>query len=301
MSIEERWLAGHMGNRANPYQQALQRVAGIVREEGRMEILHSGAAGDEASMLSRLRENTLQAMVGTAACLHPFCSEVSLCDFPFLFSSREHFYRSCDEVLRPVLTQRLLEKDIRLLCIMEGGWRDIFNSRRPITEPDDLSGLRMRTMDNPVHQATMTALGAEAVVLSTAESYEALKNGDIDGGDRAASNYVDYGYHRIAPYYCKIGVFMIASYLLVSEKWFRSLGEQSRQLLLTMSGEIAATERRDYREADEAALAALEKESVTITHGNRAAFRRATEKVWSQFLPATRGADLLEKIQRLDV
>ena len=301
MSIGECWIAGHMGNQKNPYQQALQRVAGIVREESRLEILHSGAAGDEASMLSRLRENSLQAMVGTAACLHPICPEVSLCDFPFLFSSREHFYRSCDEVLRPVLTERLLEKDIRLLCIMEGGWRDIFNSRHPVTEPEDLRGLRMRTMDNPVHQATMTALGAEALVLSTAESYEALKNGDIDGGDRAASNYMDYGYHRIAPYYCKIGVFMIASYLLVSEKWFRSLGAQGRQLLLSMSGEIAVAERRNYREADDAALAALEKEAVTITLGNRAAFRQATEKVWSQFLPAPCGADLLEKIRRLDV
>ena len=299
MSGQYSWLAGHMGGPGNPYQRALQTVAAIVGEcEGtEMIVSHSGTLGSEEEMLQMLLTGRQQAMVGTSSSLRRLCPELLMCDLPFLFQSRPQFYLLSDHLLQPAYSNRLLEKGVRLLAMMEGGWRDLFNARRPIHTPADMGGLRMRTMDNPVHQAAIEALGAVPVVLSTQESYRALQTGAIDGGDRAAYNYMDYGYQKAAPYYCKIGIFMVASYLILSEEWFQSLSQETRGKLLSAAVAIAQRERDDYCLMDGLAYEAMVRENITITRPDREAFRIKTEVVWEPFLVQTESAGLLQQIK----
>lgn len=296
MSGQHMWRAGHMGGPNNPYQKALQTVVDIVErtESAQMMVFNSGALGSEEDMLSMLLAGRQQAMVGTSASLRRLCPEMLLCDLPFFFDSRSQFYQLCDQTLQQAFTKRLLEKGVRLLAMMEGGWRDFFNVCRPLYTPTDMRGLRMRTMDNPVHQATITALGAVPVVLSTKESYEALQNGVVDGGDRAASNYMDYGYQKIAPHFCKIGIFMISSYLILSEEWFQSLAVKTRNELLSAADGIARRERDAYRVADQQAYELMVRENITITQADRGAFRRETEIVWNQFLSQIDANEILK-------
>lgn len=299
MSSRHMWRAGHMGGPNNPYQQALRTVADIVEqtEDAQMAVINSGGLGSEEDMLGMLLAGRQQAMVGTSASLRRLCPETLLCDLPFFFDSRSQFYQLCDQILQPEFTTRLMKKGVRLLAMMEGGWRDFFSVHRPLYTPTDLRGLRMRTMDNPVHQATITALGAVPVVLSTKESYEALRNGAIDGGDRAASNYMDYGYQKIAPYFCEIGIFMISSYLILSEEWFQSLAVKTRNALLSAAGSIARKEREDYSAADRQAYELMVRENITITQADRGAFRKETEVVRNQVLSQIDVSEILQKIE----
>ena len=293
---------GHMGPRNGAYQAAVEEIAADLHQNGCFpgaELFPEGTLGDETAMLTQVLSGDLQIMVATSSSVGRLCPETYLCDLPFLFSNRPHFYAAVDTVLKPVFSRLFAEKGLRLLAVFEGGWRDLYNSRHPICSTADLSGLTMRTMDNPIHQRTMEVLGARPVVLSTKESFTALAAGILDGGDRAASNYVDYGYDKVAPYYTSIGIFMIASYLVAPEKWFTALAPAEQGAVLAAAAAAERMERSWYARADAQALASLASRGVTVTTADRRAFAQTTRCVWSEFQSRTPVADLLEHIQQL--
>lgn len=296
-------LAGHMATRQSPYHTALATLARTIQAASqgavRLDVQADGSLGDEKEMLEKLRRGELAAMIGTATAIAGICPQASVCDFPTLFTDRTQFYRAADTVLQENFAKTLLTHRVRLLGILDGGWRDIYNSRRPILVPADLEGLKMRTMDNAIQQETYRTLGAEPMVISTHESYQALENGTVDGGDRAPSNFVEYGYGTVAGYYSCAGLSVVAAYLLVSEQWFADQSLLVQNAILKQSGEIARMERLLYRRRDENAFAQMQRNpAIQICRANRALFRDVLRPVWQRHLEEVGGEAFLRAVQQ---
>lgn len=295
-------LAGHMATEESPYHTALLQLAETaVNASGgacQLRVEADGVLGDERELLAKLQTGELAAMVGTATAIGELCPAASVCDFPMLFTDRAHFYRAADTVLQEKFAAALLPHGVRLLGILDGGWRDLYNSRHPIRRPEDLKGLRMRIMDNPIQRETYETLGAEAVVLSTHESYDALARRDVDGGDRAPSNFVEYGYSEMARYYTCIGLSVVAAYLLVSEAWFQAQGQAVRQALTAQGSGISRQARLLYQQRDAAAFERMRRDPrlQIVPEVDRSAFQCVLKRVWEKHLPQVGGEDLLQAV-----
>lgn len=295
-------LAGHMATEESPYHSALLRLAETVTNASngtcQLRVAADGALGNETELLAKLQTGELAAMVGTATAIGGLCPAASLCDFPVLFTDRTHFYRAADTVLQEKFAADLLPHGIRLLGILDGGWRDLYNSRHPIRRPEDLKGLKMRIMDNPIQRETYEALGAQAVVLSTHESYDALARREVDGGDRAPSNFVEYGYSEVAGYYTCIGLSIVAAYLLVSEVWFQAQSQAVQQALTAQGNGIAQQARLLYQQRDAAAFGCMKRDPrlQIIPEVDRSAFQRVLKPIWQKHLSQVGGKDLLQAV-----
>ena len=298
------WTAAHMGAALAPYNLALLEMNKIIQGEISNKVeLHTypeGKLGDEKEALKKLLSGSINMMVGTAESLSKLCPEILICDFPFIFNDRKHFYNSVENVLRNIFSEKFKKNGIRLLAVFDGGWRDIFNSKHSVQKPKDLEGLTMRTMDNPIHKDTFKLMGTKVLSISTKESYAALNTGLIDGGDRAASNYYDYKYYSIAPYYSKIGIFMGSSYLIATNEWIESIGKKLSEIVMNSALLAEKKEWQLYKNADTSSIEKIKGYNVKISIPERSVFADATKSIWKAHLHLIEEKTILNSIRELN-
>lgn len=281
-------LAGHLGLANSPYHKAIKKLADALLKatSGSIEmVIHpEGKMGSEKEMLAKLIDSSQNVMIGTSASLARYCPEMSVCDLPLIFKDRKHFYQVADDVLLHRFSKQLEKAGIRLLGILDGGVRDIFSRAKQIEHPSDLNGLTFRCLENPIHIHTYKTLGARTAFFNAKETFAAFEKGKIDGVDRSPSNYVDYGYYKIAPYFTKIGLFIVPAYLVVNDAWFRSLKPNVQDDLLYAAEQAAANERKQYSHADQKAEEFLKSLNIVAKQADIDAFYKATQPIREKFL-----------------
>src|SRR5690606_33452452 len=101
-------------------------------------------------------------------------------DLPFLFSSKEEAFAAFDGEVGDILNSKLEEIGIVNLGYGENGYRHVTNNKKPIRLPEDLKGVKIRTMENPIHMAAFQAFGANPTPISFNELFTALQQGTVD-------------------------------------------------------------------------------------------------------------------------
>jgi TRAP-type C4-dicarboxylate transport system substrate-binding protein len=167
---------------------------------------------------------------------------------------------------------------------------------RPIQNLTDLQGLKVRTMENPLHLATFKALEANPLPMAYGELYTALEQGVIDGAEAANTNYVSKRFYEPAPHWALVGWIHLVEYVVISRVFYKRLPEDVRRIVDRAASEMIARERQWYAEADAAALSELEVSGVLITRPDRAPFRQAARQVYLDWADRVGGMPLIERI-----
>ena len=233
-----------------------------------------------------------------ASVLSAFVSEVNLFELPFLFDDREHFHAVLDSEIGEGLRPALARRGLHLLGYFDAGVRNIMTRERPIRELADLRGLKIRTMENPVHLATFKALGANPLPMAYGELYTALEQGVIDGAEAASTNYLSKRFHEPAPNWALVGWIHLTEYVIFSRVFYERLPEDLRGIVDEAASRMIARERQWYAEAEASALQRLEDEGVRITRPDRGPFRRAARQVYSDWGERVGGPALIKRILR---
>ena len=143
-------------------------------------IHHSAALGSETQVLQQLQLGTVQMSVCTTGPVEAFVPEVKALEMPFLFSS----YEATDKVLDGPIGQDLLKRFEKVglvgLHFLDNGFRNVTNSKRAVTSPADLQGLKIRTMESPTHLAIWRAIGANPTPMAWPITTQ-LQQGVLDG------------------------------------------------------------------------------------------------------------------------
>ncbi len=150
---------------------------------GKMKVRAIGAAalGPDTQMQSALVGGAQEMMVGSTATLVGISREMALWDAPFLINNVQEADALLDGPIGQKLLARLQDKGLVGLAYWENGFRNLTNSKRPISKMEDLSGIKLRVMQNNVYLDSFKALGSNAVPLAFSELYTALDTGAVDG------------------------------------------------------------------------------------------------------------------------
>jgi len=268
-----------------------QRTAGKLR----VELYPNNQLGNQRDVIEGIQLGTVE-LSNVASVMAAFVKEVNLFELPFLFESREHFHAVLDseigEGLRPVLARR----GFHLLGYFDAGVRHIMTTDRPVRELADLRGLKIRTMENPLHLATFKALGANPLPMAYGELYTALEQGVIDGAEAANTNYLSKRFHEPAPNWALVGWIHLAEYVVMSRVFYERLPPELRMIVDEAAEEMIARERLWYEETDAAALRDLEAVGVRITLPDRSPFRQAAQRVYIEWAERVGGMKLIERI-----
>lgn len=209
--------------------------------------------------------------------------EIGVSNMPFVFPDRETAFRVFDGPFGEGLKEQFADKGLIVLGFMELGFRQLTNSVRPITTPEELQGLKIRLQSNPVHIATFRTLGASPATIDGSELFSALSQRIVDGQENPYSvinnlRLVDAGQQYIT----ESGHFFDVMVFAVSRRVMERLTPEDQAAVIE-AGRLATLAQREQAAIDDAAQRATLTDAgieiITLTPEAVAAFRDATAPV----------------------
>ncbi len=150
-----------------------------------------------ADLLDMVASGTLTLCYFSTSYLSKWVPAMALLDVPFLHTERAALFAALDGAAGAVLADRLAAAaGLRPLAYWDNGFRHLTNRVRPLRRPADCRGLRIRTLDSPVHQTVFRCLGFEPVVLDVKDLGPAVAAGTVDAQENPLTNIFNFGIHE---------------------------------------------------------------------------------------------------------
>ena len=281
--IQERTIRwGHLNNTDHPVSLGVKKFTEIVtaKSGGKIKIREfpSNQLGSEMQQQAALRGGTQEMQSPATTSLVGIVKEFGLIDLPFIVSTPEQADALLDGPLGAALLAKLPEKDLIGLAYWDLGFRNVTNSRRPITKGEDLSGIKLRVIPNPVYLETFKTFGANPVPMSFTELYTALETRTVDGQENPFSVILSNKFYEVQKYLSATNHTYSTNIILVSKKFWDRLSPTEQKIL-----QDAAIEARDYqrkisREQADKAVAELRGKGMQVNELAAEELARMREK-----------------------
>ncbi|MBO0903722.1 TRAP transporter substrate-binding protein [Jiella sonneratiae] len=280
-------------------KDTLERLTG---GEMKVESYPNGQLGDNRSSIQQVRRGTIgmaAVPVGVLASLAD--PKLGVVDLPFLYTSRAQMMDALD-LDRPVVKELVEDvarsTGIRIVSFDPYGFREMTTAKTPVKTPEDMAGLKMRTMEIVPHQEMMRALGANPVPIPFLELYTSLQTGVVDGEENTPINILQQKYSQVQDHMTLTNHLMTVVAMIVSEKWYQGLSDEERaafteaekEARLAYAGIGAVQDARAIQELKESGM-----EVYAPTPEEIAAFRDATVGPIKDWASEEYGADLVDR------
>jgi len=289
-SSQEREVAlklGHAVAPEHPYHLGAVKYAELIAQRTqkrvKIDIYPSTQLGNERDMVEGLQLGTIDLVVTSTGPLGGFVPKMFVVDLPFLFRDREHAYKVLDGPVGRELLEAFSAKGIQGLAFWENGFRHITNHARPIERPEDLRGIKIRTMENRVHLAAFRAFGASPTPMAWSEVYTALQQKTIDGQENPIAIIYFQKIYEVQKYLALTGHFYSPALLLMSSKAFSRLPKDIQKIMLDTALECATYERGLLRDNEAKQLIELKAKGMQVSIPNKRLFQEAAAPVYKEF------------------
>ena len=158
-----------------------KEVAARTGGRYKVETFYNGSLGGERESIEAVQLGTQELAFSSTGPVPNFVPDAKILDVPFLFRDKAHARAVLDGPIGQELLGKFDAKGFKALAWAENGFRHMTNSKRDVKEPADLKGLKMRTMENPVHIAAYKGLGIITTPMAFPEVFTALQQGTVDG------------------------------------------------------------------------------------------------------------------------
>jgi len=272
----------------NPRAIAALKFADLVKEKsgGRITVQVAGAAqlGDDLTMLSALRTGTLDMSINSQGPIASVLPELSALGLPYLFSSQAKAWELLDGPVGQELAKKLEPKNLILLAWMDNGIRQITNNKRPITKPDDLKGIKLRTPPDPSTVDMFQAMGASTQQINFSELYIALQQGVVDGQENPLANIHAGKLHEVQKFISITNHKYESTPFVMSGITWGRLSADDRKLIKDAAQEATVMQRNLMASADERLLVEYQKmPSLQVNIADQGPFKAATQVVWDNW------------------
>jgi tripartite ATP-independent transporter DctP family solute receptor len=256
------------------------------RTNGRIIIknFYSGSLGGERESIESVQLGT-QELAGTSTGPIPnFVPAVRILDIPFLFRDKAHARAVLDGPIGDALLKEFDSKGFKALAWSENGVRHMTNSKRPVNAPDDLKGLKMRTMENPVHVAAYKGFGIITTPMAFPEVFTALQQGVVDGQENPLSVIMAAKFEQVQKYMTLTGHVYSPAIYLMNKAAFDKLSAADKQAFLDAAKIASAAQRARVDQDDAQGVAYLRSKGMTVNENvDKAAFVAKLKPVFAQF------------------
>ena len=292
--------AAHTNAVGEPQDEGLKilkaKLEAATGGKATIEIFANGVLGNELQLIEGMALGTVDMVVPSNAAFTNFVPEMRIFDMPFLFKDMDHMSRVITGPVFEELKVPAQKKGFELLAIYSSGIRHIM-TKEPVTKIEDLKGLKIRTMQNPIHLEAFKAFGANATPMAYNELYGALQTGVVDGAEAANTNYSAQKFYEVAKNWAMVGWLNLTAPVVISEKKFQSLPPDVQAALVKAALKSAIEERKIVVKTDQPLLDGLKAHGVHVTHPDAAPFRKAAKPVYDKFLTTDLDKKMLSQIE----
>ena len=261
----------------------------------------AGQLGGERDMIEGLQIGSLDVVITSTGPLGNFVPEVYALDLPFLFRDYDHARKTLDGEIGQELLGKIGENQLVGLAWSENGFRHVTNAQRPVRTPEDLQGLKLRTMENRVHMAAFEGMGAAPTPMAFPELFTALQQGVVDGQENPVTVITASKFWEVQDYVSLTGHVYSPAVVLASPILFDGLSEEERGWFMEAAKASAEATRAEVNRLEEAGVALLRENGMeVITDIDKAPFAElAAESSYSVYTDQY-GSEMIDRIRAVE-
>jgi TRAP-type transport system periplasmic protein len=279
---------GHGAAPGNPRSVAADKFAEIVKEQsqGRIDVQVAGSArlGDDQAMITAMRTGTLDMSANSQGPSAAVVPEMAAIGLPFLFNDLPQAWQVLDGPVGKELAEKFEKQGLIVLAYWDNGIRHVTNIVRPISAPDDLKGIKIRTPADPITIDIFQTLGSSTQQIRFSELYVALQQGVVDGQENPVVNIYASKLYEVQKYLSLTGHKYESTPVFASKITFRRLSPEDQQLLRDAAVEAGKLQRQLMVDSDKEVLAEIKKIStMQVNDVDRKPFLKAVAPVFEKW------------------
>lgn len=222
------------------------------RTNGRYKIqaFYGGSLGAEREATEAVQLGTQELTWTSTGPIPNFVPEVKILDIPFLFRDYAHARAVLDGPIGQEMLKKFDSKGMKALAWGENGFRHMTNNKRAINNPEDMKGLKMRTMENPVHIQAYKGFGIIPTPMAFTEVFTAMQQGTVDGQENPLSVITANKFEQVQKHLTLTGHVYSPGVFLMNKAAFDKLAPADQTAFLE-AAKVAAKANRDRVDEDE--------------------------------------------------
>ena len=291
---------GHVLAPEHPYHLGLEKFGSLVSEKTngdvKVEVFHSSQLGNERDLIEGLQLGTVEMCIVSTAPLSSFTTKFSVFDLPFIFSETLKTREILDGPIGQGILDTLDAQGIVGLCYFENGFRNITNRVRPITNPEDLRGLKIRTMESPIHMASFRVMGADPTPMALGELFTALQQGTVDGQENPLAIINTSKFYEVQKYLSITEHFYAPAPLLIGKSFYDRLDADVQKAVKDAAIEARGFERGLLDDMNTRLREELQKAGMEMNTVEKQPFIDAVQPVYKEYEDVI-GKELIQQVQ----
>ncbi|WEX10913.1 TRAP transporter substrate-binding protein [Chelativorans sp. AA-79] len=264
-----------------------------------VEIYGSSEIGDDQDVIQALQLGSGATMhIGGTATYNTFVPRAGVLDLPFLWTDYAHAGRALDGDAGAELAADFEQAGFKVLGYgFSWGYRNVVTNGVAVTEPEDLKGLKLRTIQSPIYVAALNAMGANATPMGFDEVYTALQTKVLDGFEHAASMVYSSKLYEVTDHVALTRHLFGPTVMTYSLPLWNQLAEEERQVVQDAADFALEIARAMAPGREQEALDKLVEEGMTITEVDTSPFMEAAQPLQDELAGTIDASDLLEQIR----
>jgi tripartite ATP-independent transporter DctP family solute receptor len=264
-----------------------------------VEIFPSMQLGGEKEMIEQAQVGALAMVRTSVGPMGTLVPDLNVFNLPYLFRDTAHMEKVIDGPIGDQLLQKLSDDPnagLIGLAWMNAGTRNLYNSKHAVHSIQDMAGLKIRTMGNPMFVDMMNSMGGNGVAMGYDQLINALQTGVVDGAENNFPSYATGQHYRYAKYISQTEHLMIPEILVFSKRIWETLSQEDQDLLRKLGKEAQQQERKLWYAMEEKALTDMRANGVELTKiDDKKPFQEAVKPVWDKY-----GAQLSGLIKQIE-
>ena len=281
---------GHGAAEAFHMHRALLKFEELVEAgsggEIDVQIFPSSQMGPDREMIEGVQTGVLEMAIPPSSFFAGWDPAFAVIELPYMYASKNIAFDVLDGSAGDGMLSRVENQGLVGLGWLELGVRNVTNNVRPVATPEDLEGVKLRTMKVPAHVATFETLGANPTPMNFGEVYSALQQGVIDGQENPLAIITSQRFYEVQKYLSTTGHVFAVYMPVISKPFFDSLSAEHQKLV--RDSMAAARDHQAQLVASEDAaqleqIRAAGVEVLELTAEQRQVFADKTESVRLQY------------------
>jgi tripartite ATP-independent transporter DctP family solute receptor len=276
-----------------------KKLEGATNGRLSVQMFPSMQLGGEKEMLEQAQVGALQFARVSVGPVGAIVDDLNVFNLPFVFRDVAHMRKVIDGPIGDELLKQISDSpkaQLIGLAWMDSGARSFYNKVRDIKSIEDLKGLKIRMMGNPIFVDTMNALGGNGVAMGMDQVMNALQTGVVDGAENNAPSYDSFGHVPVAKHYSLTEHLIIPEILVFSRKSFDALSKEDQALILKFGKEAQLEQRKLWDERVGVAMKKIQDAGVNVIKiADKKPFQDAVKPVWDKY--GAKYAGLVKRIQ----
>ncbi|HEY9548822.1 MAG TPA: TRAP transporter substrate-binding protein [Kiloniellaceae bacterium] len=294
---------GHVGEPGSLFEASANEFARCANadlgDKAEVQVFGSSQLGSDTELLQKLKLGQVQFALPSSV-MSSVDPTFGIFEMPYIIKSRDHMKRVQDAVMESKLQPAAEAHGYRIIGLWENGFRHITNNVRPISQPDDLKGVKLRTPKGEWRVKMFKLYGANPSPMAFSEVFTALQTGVMDGQENPYTQIWSAKFQEVQKYLSITGHVYTPAYALVSERHYADLPEDVRSVLDQCGQETQAFVYETAAKMETDLLDKLKEGGIEVNEADKDAFIAASKPVYEDFAGSVEGGqELIDTILKL--